>query len=76
MGTVLERGFELPPDPFSAQGYDAIVRQWASWRSLYAVQYQLCGEKLGDELKYMGTSTVVRDIDYMAKVFDGPDALM
>lgn len=76
MGTMLERGFDLPPSPSSPEGYDAIVRQWAAWRALYAAQYQICGETLGEELKYMGTSTVVRDIDYMAKVFDGPDAPM
>lgn len=76
MGTVLERAFELPPDPESPEGYAHIVQQWAAWRALYAAQYQLCGEKYGEELKHMGTSTVVRDIDYMAKLFDGPDALM
>ncbi|KZW03385.1 hypothetical protein EXIGLDRAFT_744177 [Exidia glandulosa HHB12029] len=74
MGTVIERSFDLPPDPSSPEGYDSLVRQWASWRSLSAAQYHLCGEKHGDELKYMGTSTNVRDIDYMAKIFDGQDA--
>jgi hypothetical protein len=44
--------------------------------ALYEAQFKLCGSKLGDELKYMGTATVVRDMDYMAKLFDGDDALM
>jgi len=36
----------------------------------------LCAEHMGDELKYMGTATVVRDMDYMSKLLEGDDALM
>ncbi|KZW03064.1 hypothetical protein EXIGLDRAFT_728593 [Exidia glandulosa HHB12029] len=74
LNTPLDRSFDLPPDPSSPEGYDSLLRQWASWRALYATQYQICGETMGEELKYMGTATVVRDIDYMAKVFDGKSA--
>lgn len=74
MGTVLERGFNLPPHPSSPVGFADIVRQWSEWRSLFAAQYRICGEALGDELKYMGTATVVRDIDFMASLFDGHGA--
>lgn len=31
---------------------------------------------MGDGLRYMGTSTVVRDIDFITKLLDGEDALM
>jgi hypothetical protein len=31
---------------------------------------------MGDELRYMGTATVVRDMDFMAKLFDGEDGKM
>ncbi|EJD54339.1 hypothetical protein AURDEDRAFT_156120 [Auricularia subglabra TFB-10046 SS5] len=74
MGTVLERGFNLPPHPSSPAGFADIQRQWSEWRSLFAAQYHICGEALGNELKYMGTATVVRDIEYMASLFDGPGA--
>lgn len=76
MGTVLERGFDLHPNPHSPEGRAHITQQWAAWRSLYAAQYRICGEKYGEELKYMGTSTVVRDIAYMADLFDGPNSPM
>ena len=45
-------------------------------RALVAAQYRLCGERLGDELRYVGTATVARDLDYMAALFDGPNAPM
>lgn len=31
---------------------------------------------MAKELKYTGTATVVRDMDFIAKKWDGPDALM
>ena len=31
---------------------------------------------MGDAIKYMGTSTVARDIDYLTTLLDGEDALM
>lgn len=29
---------------------------------------------MGEELKYMGTANVVRDMDFMAQIFDGENA--
>lgn len=43
---------------------------------LKRVQAELCAENMGEELAYMGTQTVVRDIDFMTTVMDGEDALM
>ena len=31
---------------------------------------------MGEQLRYMGTSTVVRDIDFITTALEGPDALM
>jgi hypothetical protein len=31
---------------------------------------------MGDDLRYMGTATVARDLDFMTEVFDGKDAKM
>ncbi|KAJ7753636.1 hypothetical protein DFH07DRAFT_774037 [Mycena maculata] len=36
-------------------------------------QAELCAKNMGDELRYMGTATVVRDTDFMAKIFDGEE---
>lgn len=39
-------------------------------------QAELCAQNMGDALKYMGTTTVAKDIDFMATSISGPDALM
>jgi hypothetical protein len=38
-------------------------------------QAELCHENMDvEDLKYMGTATVVRDMDFMTQVLDGKDA--
>lgn len=37
-------------------------------------EFEKCREAMGDELKYMGTSTVVKDIEEMGRVLEGPEA--
>lgn len=36
----------------------------------------LCEERTGDDLKHMGTATVVRDLEYLATVIEGKDEPM
>ncbi|KAK4698292.1 hypothetical protein P7C70_g7988, partial [Phenoliferia sp. Uapishka_3] len=82
-GTVLERGFDLskvttpfkPCNPFSATGRLHLLDQHRQLQSLQQTQFELCGERMGDDLNYMGTSTVVRDIEEMSRVLEG-DALI
>ena len=74
--TMLEGAFNVPPDPTSDTGYAAIVSQYRTYLALYETQYKLCENALGEELLYMGTTTVVRDLDFMAQFFDGPGAPM
>jgi hypothetical protein len=49
-------------------------------RQLLAIkeaQAQLCAENMDvEDLRYMGTATVVRDMDFMTRAFDGEDAKM
>ena len=44
--------------------------------ALYRTQFEICRSTMRDQLKYMGTSTVVRDIDYITAQLEGPEALM
>lgn len=37
------------------------------------VLYQNCVERTGEAAAFMGTQSVVKDIDYLAQVLDGPD---
>ncbi|KAK4056851.1 hypothetical protein OIO90_002101 [Microbotryomycetes sp. JL221] len=71
--TLLERGFEVHPDPWSEKGRESLLRQHQALMALTEAKMAKCGEAMGDELRYMGTPTVVRDIEYMNHVLDGPE---
>ena len=73
-GTVLENGFALPPDPWSKEGKAHLLRQIEELTALQETEYRKCAQTMGEEeLRYMNTATVVRDIDSMSKAFDGVD---
>lgn len=73
-GTVLERGFDLAPDPTSDEGKLHLLDQHRQLLALQEAEFNVCAETMGDELRYMGTSTVVRDIAEIVRVLDGPEA--
>ncbi|KAJ7676392.1 hypothetical protein B0H17DRAFT_945422, partial [Mycena rosella] len=50
-----------------------LIEQSREFIVLKKSQAKLCAKNMGDDLRYMGTATVVRDIDFMAKIFDGED---
>ncbi|KAF7336182.1 hypothetical protein MVEN_02165700 [Mycena venus] len=51
-----------------------LVDQSRELLALEKVQAELCAKNMGDELRYMGSATVVRDLDLMATIFDGKNA--
>ena len=51
-------------------------KQQEEFLSLKKVEAKLCAQNVGPELKYMGTTYVARDIEFMTRVIDGEDALM
>jgi pimeloyl-ACP methyl ester carboxylesterase len=75
-GTVLDHGFNIGPDPFSSEGRFHLLEQHRELLALQQAEYERCGEAMGDELRYMSTSTVVRDIEEMSRAFEGEDAPM
>ncbi|CAE6462105.1 unnamed protein product [Rhizoctonia solani] len=73
---VFELGYTQPPnitkDPFARLD---LVLQYRQVISMFETQARLCTLNMPDggaSLKYMGTSTVARDIEYMSKVITGP----
>ncbi|GAB1518887.1 hypothetical protein RhiTH_001952 [Rhizoctonia solani] len=75
--TVFELGYTQPPnvteDPFARLD---LVLQYRQATSMFETQAKLCALNMPDggaSLKYMGTPTVARDIDYMSKMITGPD---
>ena len=75
--TVLQRGYDVgrtnASDPLLR---DRLIHLQTEAEALLKTQFTVCNEVMGDQLRYMGTSTVVRDIDFITKTLEGRDALM
>ncbi|KLO10605.1 alpha/beta-hydrolase [Schizopora paradoxa] len=72
--TVIEQGFTVTSNYSDPIMRDKLIEQHRQFLALYETQAKLCAENMGEELKYMGTANVVRDIDFMTTVFDGKNA--
>ncbi|KAG8747182.1 hypothetical protein FRC12_014138, partial [Ceratobasidium sp. 428] len=76
--TVFELGYTQPPNATTDPNafYD-IVAQQRQALALFETQAKLCARNMPDggaEMRFMGTASVARDIDFMATAIDGPDA--
>ncbi|EEB89130.1 hypothetical protein MPER_12814, partial [Moniliophthora perniciosa FA553] len=74
--TVVERGITVPSiaDLSSEDLHEALLLQYEDLLSLKRAQADICRENMGEELAYMGSATVARDIEYMSRVLEGKDA--
>lgn len=73
--TVFERSFEVPnPFNLSHATRESLVEQNRQYLALKEAQAELCAKNMGDELKFMGSANVVRDMDFMTRLFDGEGA--
>ncbi|KAJ7187332.1 hypothetical protein C8R46DRAFT_1059501 [Mycena filopes] len=74
--TVLQQGFTVASARnLSDPAIEAhLVEHAREFIALKKGQAELCARNMGEELRYMGTATVVRDMDFMTRVFDGEDA--
>lgn len=73
---MIEQGFTVTSNYSDPIMREKLIEQHRQFLTLYETQAKLCAENMGEELKYMGTANVVRDIDFMATAFDGKDANM
>lgn len=65
--------FDLPVNASTTDIGADLHRQIAAATAAFQSAASQCAELTGDELAYMGTEAVVRDLEYMAKLFDdGP----
>jgi hypothetical protein len=75
--TVFEQGYTVPnpeniSDPLNRISLTSQARQFLAIKE---AQVQLCDENMdAEDLKYMGTATVVRDMSFMTEVLDGKGA--
>uniref|UniRef100_A0A0W0FJM3 AB hydrolase-1 domain-containing protein n=1 Tax=Moniliophthora roreri TaxID=221103 RepID=A0A0W0FJM3_MONRR len=74
--TVVERGITVPSiaDLSSKDLHEALLLQYEELLSLKRAQADMCREHMGEELAYMGSVTVARDIEYMSRILEGQDA--
>ncbi|CDO72135.1 hypothetical protein BN946_scf184962.g78 [Trametes cinnabarina] len=74
--TVLDRGYDVAPDVGDPFNRYHLIQTQRDADGLYKSQFEICDQTMGDRIRYMGTSTVVRDIDFITKLLDGEDALI
>ncbi|KAF8579923.1 alpha/beta-hydrolase [Ramaria rubella] len=74
--TVLDRGFDVGPNLTDPRTRDNLLLQQREAESLYKTQFERCARTMGETLKYMGTTTVSRDIDFITTALEGEDALI
>ncbi|KIJ55466.1 hypothetical protein M422DRAFT_24041 [Sphaerobolus stellatus SS14] len=74
--TVLGRGYEVGKNLSDPRTRERLIEQQREADALYETQFTICNETLGETLKYMGTSTVSRDIDFITTVLEGEYALI
>ncbi|TCD60115.1 hypothetical protein EIP91_010703 [Steccherinum ochraceum] len=74
--TMLERGYDVPFNTSVDELRSALLLQEAEVDEMMRTKFAVCKEAMGDDPRYMGTTTVVRDINFMAKALDGPGALI
>ncbi|KAI0791570.1 TAP-like protein-domain-containing protein [Irpex lacteus] len=74
--TVLHRSYDIASNLSLAEAREKLVALHTEAEDLYKVQFKVCEKTMGEIIKYMGTSTVVRDIDYITRYLAGEDALI
>ncbi|KAF8509524.1 hypothetical protein BU17DRAFT_56043 [Hysterangium stoloniferum] len=74
--TVLDRGFDVGSNLSDPRTRDHLIFQQREADSLYKTEFDVCARTMGDTLKFMGSSTISRDVDFMTTVLGGEDALM
>ena len=73
---MLDRGFDVSPDPTDPANWYHLLETQRDANALYQTQFEVCKKVQGDSLRYMGTTSVVRDIDFIATTLEGNDSLM
>jgi pimeloyl-ACP methyl ester carboxylesterase len=74
--TVLDGGYEIPADPRSPGARESLLAQFVRANVLTKTQFDMCERTMGYIPKYMGTTAVARDIDFITTVLEGRGALM
>ena len=74
--TILDRSYDIASNISREEVREYLISQHTEAEALYRVRNGICEKSMRQTMKYMGTSTVVRDIDFITKKLGGDDALM
>lgn len=75
--TVLQNGIGLHPEIGSLAARESLIQDFRQTISLRETLGSLCAKNMDPEvLKYMGTTFVAKDIDFLTTLIEGEDAHM
>ena len=74
--TILDLSYDIASNVSIDDTRLILLQNEKQAQALLKTQFEICNQTMGEQLRYMGTSTVVRDIDFLTKVLEGEDALM
>ena len=74
--TVLDRGYDVSPDLADPGNRPNLIQSQRDANTLYQAQSQICNQTMGETIRYAGTMSVVRDIDYINTLLAGNGSLI
>ncbi|CDO72134.1 hypothetical protein BN946_scf184962.g77 [Trametes cinnabarina] len=72
--TPLERGFDVGPNLTDPMNREHLIQLQRHADALWQTKMQVCAQSMGDKLRYMGTVSIARDVEFIASLLDGKDA--
>ncbi|GJJ11445.1 hypothetical protein Clacol_005678 [Clathrus columnatus] len=76
VNSVWQTGFDTAPDVFDPRTREHLIIQQREANALSKTAMEVCKNTMGDTLRYMGTSTIARDVDFITTILEGQDALI
>ena len=74
--TILERSYDFGPNLTDPGTREHLIELEREAKAYYKAQIEVCQKTMGESPRYMGTSTISRDVDFITTVLEGKDALM
>lgn len=73
----MQNGIDLHPEIGSLAARESLIRDFTKLIAMQEVRGTLCATNMDPKvLKYMGTTHVAQDIDFITTVLEGKDSLM
>lgn len=76
INSILQTGFDVAPNISDPETRNHLIIQQREVNALYKTIMEVCKASLGNTIRYMGSSTIARDVDFITTVLEGDSALM